>query len=113
VGDEPVVIFWLPGQVTALETHRVVSGREVGSVGVFRPIVDGSALVFESKGERFVDTGTGTEWDITGFAIAGPLAGARLERIHHLDTFWFAWSSYWPGTDLVDGSSPPVPNPWP
>ncbi len=110
VGEEPVVILWQEGQVTALETQRLISGRDVGSVGVFRSIVDGSLLVFEAIGDRFVDTETGTEWDITGAAIAGPLAGERLERIHHLDTFWFAWSTYRPGTDLVAEPSP-VPSP--
>lgn len=111
VGGEPVVILWLPGQVTALETRRLISGRDVGSVGVFRSTVDGSRLVFEASGDRFVDAESGTEWDITGTAIAGPLAGARLERIHHLDTFWFAWSTYRPGTDLVGETSRLVPSP--
>jgi hypothetical protein len=30
------------------------------------------------------------------------LAGTALEQFHHLDTFWFAWSTYQPETDLVD-----------
>ena len=29
------------------------------------------------------------------------LAGSTLERIPHLDTFWFAWATYRPGSELV------------
>ncbi len=102
VGDVPVVIVWKAGQVTALETSRIVSGRDVGSVGVFSPIVDGETLTFAADGEQFVDAETGSRWDVTGAAVSGPLAGTRLEQIHHLDTFWFAWSTYRPGTDLIE-----------
>ena len=49
-----------------------------------------------------MDTDTGTTWSVTGDAVTGPLAGERLERIVHLDTFWFAWATYRPGTVLVE-----------
>jgi hypothetical protein len=100
VGGTPVVILWKAGQVTALETERIISGRDVGSVGVFHPTVDGRMLTFSNDGDVFLDAETGTAWDITGAALSGPLAGARLEPIHHLDTFWFSWATYRPGTDL-------------
>ena len=103
VGDTPVAILWKAGQVTALETAIIVSGRDVGSVGVFSPLVDGRQLTFDATSDGFVDAETASEWDITGAAIAGPLAGTQLEQIHHLDTFWFAWSTYQPGTDFVEG----------
>jgi hypothetical protein len=102
VGDTPIVILWKAGQVTALETAMIVSGRDVGSVGVFSPVVDGRTLTFAADGEDFVDAETGSLWNVTGSAVSGALAGARLEQIHHLDTFWFAWSTYRPGTDLIE-----------
>lgn len=40
--------------------------------------------------------GGGDEIGATGVFYA-----ARLERITHLDTFWFAWSSYRPETTLL------------
>ena len=101
VGDTSVVIFWKSGQASALEAGRVDSGRDVGSVGVFSPIVDGEALTFTVEGGAFVDEQTGSRWDITGKATSGELEGRSLEQIHHLDTFWFAWSTYQPETDLV------------
>jgi hypothetical protein len=102
VGDTPIVILWKAGQVTALETARIVSGRDVGSVGVFSPTVDGDTLTFTSEGDGFVDEATNSRWDVTGTAVSGPLAGTRLDQIHHLDTFWFSWSTYQPGTELID-----------
>ena len=101
VGDAPVTILWKAGQVSALDTGIPEEGNDVGSVGVFSPVVDDRVLTFTASGEVFVDDQTGTTWDITGSALAGPLAGRTLEQIHHFDTFWFAWSTYQPGTDLV------------
>jgi hypothetical protein len=102
VGDTPLVIFWKEGQSSALDSALIVSGREVGSVGVFSPVADGQILTFTEDAGSFLDQQTGSEWDITGRAVAGELAGEALEQIHHLDTFWFAWSTYQPETDLVD-----------
>lgn len=103
VGESPIVIFWKAGQASALESELVVSGRDVGSVGVYSPVVEGERLTFNFDGDAFVDDQTGSEWDITGTAVSGELAGNSLEKIPHLDTFWFAWSTYRPGTDLVEG----------
>lgn len=103
VGDTDVVIFWKAGQSSALEVSDIDSGRDVGSVGVFSPVVDGRILTFTADGDGFVDDQTGSVWDITGSAVSGELTGTNLEQIHHLDTFWFAWSTYQPETDLIEG----------
>jgi hypothetical protein len=67
---------------------------------VFIPIVDGRALTFSFDGEHFIDAETGSVWLLNGEAIEGELAGTRLVQIPHLDTFWFAWSTYQPDTSL-------------
>jgi len=103
VGGTPIVIFWKAGQSTALESSLVSEGRDVGSVGVFLPEVDGETLRFEASAGGFFDIATGSEWTITGRAVTGELAGSELEQLPHLDTFWFAWSSYQPDTTLVEG----------
>jgi hypothetical protein len=103
VGGQPIVILWKSGQASALEENEVAEGRDVGSVGVFLPEADGRRLTFQTEAGQFVDQETGSTWNIAGQATEGPLAGRALERIHHFDTFWFAWSSYQPGTALVEG----------
>jgi hypothetical protein len=102
VADTPVVVFWKAGQVSALETGGVADGRDVGSVTVLSPVVDGQTLTFTTADAAFVDEQTGSTWDITGRATAGELAGTALERHHHFDTFWFAWATYQPGTELIE-----------
>jgi len=100
VGGQDVVIFWKSGQASALEAYATAAGRDVGSAGVFVPTIDGLDLTFDARDGEFVDAQTGSIWDITGRAVAGALAGAELEALPHLDTFWFAWSSYRPDTAL-------------
>jgi hypothetical protein len=102
LGDRPLVILWSAGQASALDASQVASGRDVGSVGVFSPVVDGQTLTFSIEDDSFVDEETGTIWNITGRAVSGELADAQLERVPHLDTFWFAWATYAPGTDLIE-----------
>jgi hypothetical protein len=104
VGDTEIVILWKAGQATALESDRIEGGRDVGSTAVFIPVVDGDKLTFAVEGDQFVDEETGSTWNVTGEATDGPLAGTRLEQINHLDTFWFAWATYRPGTELVESA---------
>ncbi len=102
VGEIPIVILWRSGQATALEGGSISEGRDVGTVGVFDPVLNGTLLTFEAVDDAFVDTQTATTWSVTGDAVSGPLAGERLDRIVHLDTFWFAWATYRPGTALIE-----------
>lgn len=48
-----------------------------------------------------VDAETGSSWDLTGRAVAGPLEGRRLRPLADAYTlFWFAWSIFHPDTRL-------------
>ncbi len=102
VGGRPIVIFWKAGQSSALDTQDQATGKDVGSVGVFDLVIDGDLLTFTAQGGVFVDDQTSSAWSITGEAVDGPLAGSQLERLEHLDTFWFAWATYQPDTVLVE-----------
>jgi hypothetical protein len=102
VGGERVVILWRAGQASALEVSDVGEGRDVGSVAVYRAEADGEPLTFTVSDGAFVDEETGSTWSLGGEGVDGPLAGERLEQVHHFDTFWFAWAAYQPDTDLVE-----------
>ena len=43
----------------------------------------------------------GSEWDFTGAAVSGPLAGRHLSRVPFLEEYWFDWKTYHPSTDLA------------
>jgi hypothetical protein len=103
VGESDVVIFWVAGQASALDAGQVFAGRDVGSTAVFVPSAGGRDLTFNFDGEHFVDAETASVWLLNGEAIEGELKGERLEQIPHLDTFWFAWSTYQPDTSLHSG----------
>jgi hypothetical protein len=101
VDGEPLTVWQLPGTSSALDTGEVAGGRDVGATGVFVPEIDGRLLTFDRDGDRFVDRETGTAWDIFGRGVTGALAGARLEAVDHVDTFWFAWAAYQPDTRIA------------
>jgi hypothetical protein len=98
VGGQPLVVFWSPGTVSALDASRISESDDVGSVGVFSPIVDGESLTFVSAGGEIRDEKTDSVWNTLGLAIGGPLAGTRLEPVIHGNDFWFAWAGFWPDT---------------
>jgi hypothetical protein len=102
VGSRDLVILWKPGQASALDASTVEGGQDVGSVGVFVPELAGSPVTLVAQDGEFVDDETGSTWTIAGIAVEGPLNGSRLERVEHLDTFWFAWSTYRPDTLLIE-----------
>lgn len=102
VADRPVTLWHLPGQASALDAASIEESRDIGTVAAFSPRVRGQQLTWRREGTVFVDIQTGSRWNIAGVAVSGPLEGARLEPVRHLDTFWFAWVAFQPGTRLID-----------
>ncbi|MEY4231603.1 MAG: hypothetical protein RLZZ362_2452, partial [Actinomycetota bacterium] len=101
VDGTTLTVWWQPGTSSALDEGDIVDGDDVGATGVFVPAVDGRALTFTADGEAFVDAETGSTWNVFGRAAEGPLAGAQLEQVAHLDTFWFAWAAVRPDSVVV------------
>jgi hypothetical protein len=98
VGGRPIVIFYRPGTSSALDSSSIAASRDVGAAVAFAPTVDGRALTFAARGDDIVDAETGSTWDLLGSAVAGPLAGRRLEPIVSGNHFWFAWAAFRPET---------------
>jgi hypothetical protein len=106
VGDVPIAVFWKPGTASALDQRRISEGRDVGSTGVFDRRLGGQVLSFEpGRDGRYRDRVTGSEFDLLGRAMTGPLRGRRLRPIPHGNHFWFAWGVFKPSTRVV--ISPP------
>lgn len=82
----------------------VVLGDDKKSVRVFKAQIGDRALRLLRKAERgptrLVDAETGSEWDFTGTAVAGPLTGSKLEKIIALKEYWFDWKTYNPRTSV-------------
>lgn len=103
VGGRDLVLFWRAGTRSPLDTPALTRGRDVGSAGVFASVLGGRKLDFEADAAGFRDRQTGSSWSVLGVATAGPLAGQTLERVDHLDSFWFAWAAVSPGTTIHEG----------
>jgi hypothetical protein len=98
-----VVVVWQSGTASSLDAGDVAGGDDIGSTGVFVPEVDGEQLTLQAGEDGFVDDETGSTWNILGTATSGPLEGSRLAAIPHVDTFWFAWSTFQPDSAIIDG----------
>lgn len=115
VGKQRAVALFVPGTASALDTPELRDGRDVGSVNVIDPTLDGVTYDFAPEGDgQFVGSPTdGSDGqvtiDITG-AIASDATGdaadapGPFETLTHVDTFWFAWGIFHPTTELIDAA---------
>lgn len=107
MGDRPLVIFHVPGAVSALDASEISSSKEDGTTGVFDRRVDGRTLRFEYTGDgQFTDTETGSVWTVTGRAVEGAMKGEQLDRISHGDYFAFSWFAFRPDAKLYSADDP-------
>ena len=45
----------------------------------------------------------GSTWDLgSGRCISGPRSGSRLESVAVTPVYWFAWSGFYPNTQVID-----------
>jgi hypothetical protein len=96
VGGDAVTVWHRPGTVSVLDAPLIEDSADIGSVAAF--LTDEA---FEQTAGGFIDEATGSTWSILGTATSGSRVGEQLEPLVHLDTFWFAWSAYFPETNLV------------
>ncbi len=100
VGGNEIVVLWAPGTLSALDGSQIVESRDIGGTGVFIPPVEGERVTLKSLEGRFIDEESGSEWNILGFAVDGPLKGKRMEPVVHGDHFWFSWAALRPDTKI-------------
>ncbi len=101
IAGEPVVLLAAPGLASSLDDARVADGRSIAATGAFSPVLDGRRLQLRRDGDAFLDDATGSRFDVLGRGLSGPLRGRQLSPVVHVDTFWFAWAAFQPGTRLI------------
>jgi hypothetical protein len=99
-----LVVFHQFGTASALGSATIADAEDVGATGVFKRALPDQTLTFSSSDGVISDSETGSTWDITGLATAGPLAGTQLERLVAADHFWFSWAAFRPETIIFEGS---------
>ena len=87
---DAAVIYFDPATRTALAFDAGVNGQDL------------SFQLVEKNGREWLrDDQTGTLWvPFTGQAVDGELAGSALERLDAINAFWFAWSDFYPDTEI-------------
>jgi hypothetical protein len=100
----PVVVLYKRGVLSPLDNAAIGRSRDVGTAGTFDRRLDGRTLNLVAAGDgQFRDRQTGSTWDITGQATAGPLAGRRLRPVISDQQFWFALAAFLPDARIVSG----------
>jgi hypothetical protein len=75
-----------------------------GGVRAFSAVVDGEMIeLSRDPATGRVRDLDGSTWDLsTGRCVAGPRIGAHLAPIAVIPSYWFAWSSFYPNTQVID-----------
>ncbi len=95
------VVFHYPDTVSVNDARRIDRSRQVGSVGVFSPELDGKRLKFRRKKGKILGKETGSTWNLFGVATDGPMAGKRLQPVDHLVYYAFALMAFHHGAQIV------------
>jgi len=103
IGGSEVVVFWVEGTASALDATRIIDGRDVGSASAFSPVLDDEILTFSAHDNGlFEDDNTGSQWNILGQAVSGPLQGKTLTQLTAVNHFWFDWVAFKPETRVYE-----------
>ena len=89
------------------EVPVVLARAGDGGVRAFVARLDGENLGLgrNPKTGEVRDAG-GSMWDLgSGHCISGPRSGSHLESVAVTPVYWFAWSGFYPNTQVIDGSS--------
>jgi len=96
--DDEVVV------ATLGDTPVVLARARDGGVRAFVARVEGEEIGLgrnPKTGE--VRDGRGSVWDLgSGRCISGPHSGSRLESVAVTPVYWFAWSGFYPNTQVID-----------
>ncbi len=98
VGGEAIVVFWQAGTASALDRAFIAEGQDVGTANAYSRRLGERVLTFVYRGGRILDEETGSEWDVLGRAVDGPLAGEQLTPVVTINHFWFSWAAFRPET---------------
>jgi len=100
VAGEPVVIISKEGTLSVLDTYQIAAARHIPSATAFSRRLEGRTLDFGLRGGKVFDRQTDSEWSLLGRAVAGPLAGHKLEPLDSGVHFAFAWLAFNPKTEI-------------
>jgi hypothetical protein len=98
IDERPRVLLWYAPTKTAAAYRPIASPPGEDSKEATREVT----LKIDSADPSapFVDSETGSHWDIAGRAIDGELKGWTLEWLDGVQAKWFAWAAEYPDTSI-------------
>ena len=95
INGQPAVIYYDSQNTTALVYSRTV-GDDTLEFSLLEEVES------EDVTRRWlVDDSSGSEWlPLNGQAWSGDFQGTRLVPLHGVNVFWFAWSDFYPETEI-------------
>ena len=100
VGSQPIAVFTVAGMLSALDAEVIRNSRRIPAAAAYSRVAGDRVLNFELRGNRMIDRETGSQWDIFGKAVAGPLKGERLKPADSGVHFAFAWLAFHPASEI-------------
>jgi hypothetical protein len=97
----PYVVFVKQGMASPLDKERIAEGRQIAAATAFDRRLEGRLLVFEARDGKIFDAQTGSQWNVLGEAVAGPLKGKQLGAMASGVHFAFAWLAFNPQSEIV------------
>ena len=91
---------WVLNDVVGGETVVVIGRAEGPTAAGYLGTVDGQKLSFRLNGGSVEDEETGSQWDDSGKAVLGPLAGVQLTAVASRTSFWFSLVGALPDIEL-------------
>jgi hypothetical protein len=96
--SKKVVLFYQKGTVSILDENKLTDSKDIGSVTVFRRMLDGKEYTFKKEKNLFVDCQTNSFWNAYGYCYQGKLKEKQLKIETHSNHFAFAWFAFHPNT---------------
>ena len=77
--------------------------RQDLDVAAYLRQLDQRELTFKAEDSRIYDEETGSNWNIAGAALDGPLKGQKLTAIPTTHCLWFGWWATYPDSVVYKG----------
>jgi len=100
VGGQDSVIFLTLDTDSEFNAFNSTEAGVIGSTAVYDPNLNDQKLTFKIESENIGDEQTGSIRNMFREAATGELEGDRLAAVVHANQKWFAWSAFFPDSEL-------------
>lgn len=94
--DKPVLIVSKSGIASSVDKRLIRESKDTLTAAAYSRVVDDKVLEFVLSGADIMDVQTESTWNLFGEAVAGPLAGTRLNKLDRGVYFSFVWLDFYP-----------------